>query len=247
MKETRSKSARRFAAAGLCAALLLMLSGCGSAQLKAGQKIIKDYLSGRGGRLTESYVELLRPDGTKDVASDFVKGTFRAGGADYEFAVNTLTGAVYTSEKLPELQSRCAAKMLAQLGLDADEAAAACRMELYTRPWQTPQPEWPWARSYLGHVLPTDVTDLDAYASACLADENVRIQLFVACRADALSAGRWTPADMTGWKYFEVRLFGFAADEPLPTPEELPGDLSSSFTGRRMTLQSDVITYHDGT
>lgn len=233
----------------LCiAVLLLALSGCGSAELKTGQRIMKDYLSGRGGRLTESCVELLRPDGTRAVASDYVKGKFRIDGQDYEFAVNTVTGAVYTSERMPELQSRCTAQILSRLGLDADGTVTDCLVELYSQPWQTPDEEWPWARSFLGCVLPADVgTDMDGFAAQYLADPDVRVLLFVACRADELSAGRWTPAVLSGWNKVEIQLFGIPADEPLPSPEGFPGDLLSSFTGRGMTLHDDVITYHDGT
>ena len=228
--------------------LLLALAGCGSGELKAGQKIMKDYLSGRGGKLTECYVEMLRPDGTKPVASDYVKGTFRMDGEDYEFAVNTVTGAVYTSERMSELQSCCTAQILSRLGLDADETVTDCLVELYSQPWQTPNDDWPWERSYLGCVLPVDAdTDMDGFAAQYLADPDARVLLFVACRADELSAGRWTPAVLAGWNKVEIQLFGIPADEPLPSPEGFPGDQLSSFTGRYMTLHDDVITYHDGT
>ena len=243
---------KRAAKRGVCALLalflLLPLAGCGSDELKTGQKIIKEYLSGRGGRLTECYVEMLRPDGTKAVASDYVKGTFRVDGEDCEFAVNTVTGAVYTSERMPELQSRCTAQILSRLGLDADGTVTDCLVELHSQPWQTPNDEWPWARSYLGCVLPADFdTDMDGLAARYLADPDARVLLFVACRADELSAGRWTPAVLSGWSKVEIQLFGIPADEPLPSPERFPGDLLSSFTGRYMTLHDDVITYHDGT
>ena len=241
--------ARQAVCALLALSLLLALAGCGgSAQLNAGQKIIRDYLSGRNARITESYVELLRPDGTKAVSSDYVKGTFRVDGADYEFAVNTVTGAVYTSERMSELQSCCTAQILSRLGLDADGTVTDCLVELHSQPWQTPNDDWPWARSYLGSVLPVDVgTDMDGFAAQYLADPDARVLLFVACRANELSAGRWTPAVLAGWSKVEIQLFGIPADEPLPSPEGFPGDLLSSFTGRMMSLHDDVISYHDGT
>ena len=160
----------------------------------------------------------------------------------------TVTGAVYTSERMSELQSCCTAQILSRLGLDADGTVTDCLVELYSQPWQTPNDDWPWERSYLGSVLPVDAdTDMDGFAAQYLADPDARVLLFVACRAGELSAGRWTPAVLAGWNKVEIQLFGIPADEPLPSPEGFPGDQLSSFTGRYMTLHDDVITYHDGT
>ena len=93
------RRARRTSALCLALAFLLsaLLTGCGSgSQLRAGERRIKAYLSGRGAVITESYVEALRPDGTKAVHSDFVKGKFRIDGEEYQFAVNTVTGEIWT-------------------------------------------------------------------------------------------------------------------------------------------------------
>ena len=243
-----SGRARQAVCALLALFLLLALAGCGGgAELKTGQKLIKEYLSGRGAEITECYVEMLRPDGTKPVASDFVKGSFRVGGADYNFAVNTVTGAVYTSERLAELNERIVARIAAQLGLDARDCLADCLVTLYAPPWQTPNAEWPWARSCLGSVLPVDLADMDACAAQLLADENARILLYLACRADELYEGRWTVADMAGWEAVEVHLFGFAADEPLPAAETFPRDYFDASDRPQMTLNETAIRYFPGT
>ena len=240
--------ARRLAAALLCAALALAaLTGCGNgAQLRAGQKLMKEYL-GRGAALADSHVDVLRPDVDKLVASDFVKGTFRAGGETYEFAVNTVTGEVYTSERLAELTQCLTTQIAARLGLDPDACVSDCLMELYRPAWQEENSEWPWQRAYLGEVLPVTVTDMDAYAAQCLADENVRVLLYFACRADELYEGRWRTDELEDWEAVEVQLFGFASDEPLPSPETFPRDYHYATDRPRMSLTPAEISWSPGT
>ena len=242
------KIARRMVSALLALSLLLALAGCGSgSELKTGRKLIRDYLPGRGSEITEIYVEMLRPDGTKPVSSDFVKGKFRLDGAEYDFAVNTVTGEIYTSEHLPEFSASCGAQLLSRLGLDARACLTDCRMTLYTAPWQEPNPEWPWERSCLGSVLPVDVADMDAYAAQAIADENITVRLYVACRSNELYKGRWTDADLAGWNDTQAELFGFAPGEPFPTLETCPGSYHSAADRPRMTLRQGNISYRPGT
>ena len=240
--------ARRAVCALLILALLLTLAGCGgakAAQLRTGRKLMKAYLSGLGGgaALESGYVEVLRPDADKLVATDFVKGLFRAGGETYEYAVNTVTGGIYTSERFAEFAACCAAQALSRLGLDADDCVTVCGMTLYAQPWQTPRSEWPWERSCLGQVLPADTADMDGYVSRALADEDVRVQLFIACRADELREGRWNADTLSDWKSVEVRLFGFAPDEPLPTAETFPKDYFYAADRPCITLNETGIIY----
>lgn len=240
----------RALAAALALVLLLPLAGCGgSAELRTGRKLIKEYLAGRRPELVECYVEALRPDGTKSVNSDFVKGQFRADGkaSVYDFAVNTVTGEVYTAERLPEFYDCCVRAVASQLGLDAGDWTAQCQIFLHTQPWQTPREEWPWAHSSLGSVLPVGVTDLDAYARQCIADENASVTVRYAIRAGELYEGRWSERDLAGWNNTEVTLYGFADEgDPLPPEGSFPGDISYTFTGPRMILRPGSIEYRPG-
>ena len=166
MKPARFKRAFSFCLA-LALILLLALSGCGnSAQLKEGQKLMKQYLSGlgRGAALLDSHVDVQRPAADTLVASDFVKGSFRANGQTWDFAVDTATGEIYTSERLSEFTDCCVRQIAARLGLDS-EYVADCLMELWRPAWQEEKSEWPRQRAYLGEVLPVGVTDMDAYAA----------------------------------------------------------------------------------
>ncbi len=244
--------AARLVSVWLCAALALSaLAGCGAAsraQLTEGQKLMKDYLSGlgRGAALADSHVDVLRPAADKLVASDYVKGSFRAGGETYEFAVNTVTGAVYTSERLAELKERIVAHITARLGLDPGVCVADCLMELWRPAWQEENAEWPWERAYLGEVIPVDVTDMDAYVDEALADQDVRILLYLACRSGELWEGRWSDDELADWDAVEVELFGFADDEPLPSLEIFPSDYHYETDRPRMTLTPTEVRYTPG-
>ena len=247
---TRRKPSLFFSALAALA-LLLTLTGCGAAngaQLKAGQKLMKAYLSdrGSGAALQNCHVDVLRPEADKLVASDFVEGTFRAGGETFEFAVNTVTGEIYTSERLPELTEKLTARLTARLGLPSDACVADCLMELSRPAWQEESTEWPWLRAHLGHVLPVRAGDLDAYAAQILADEDVRILLYLACPADELRDGRWSTGDLAGWENVEIQLFGFAADEALPTLETFPVDYLYCSDHPRVTLTPETVQFRSG-
>lgn len=223
--------------------LLLALSGCGhSAQLKEGKKLMKQYLSGRGASLGDCHVDVLRPAADTLVASDYVKGTFRANGRTWDFAVNTVNGEIYTSERLSEFTDCCVRQIAARLGLDS-EYVADCLMELWRPAWQEEKSEWPRQRAFLGEVLPVGVTDMDAYAAQALEDEDVRILLFLACRDGELREGRWSGETLSDWDAVEVQLFGFSPDEPLPTRETFPKDYHDAADRIRVTLTPDGVRY----
>ena len=234
----------------LALAMLLALSGCGNgAQLKKGRRLIKNYLSGRGASITECYVELLRPDGTRAWAADYVKGKFRIEGEEYQFAVNTVTGEIWTSERLPEFCGCCVRSIFSRLGLrsDLNPYVTDCIADFYAPPGKAISEEFPWARSYLGSVISDDVTDLRAYAEQALADEDVRILLYVACHADELWEGRWSTDDLAGWENVEIALFGFPEGEPLPSREDFPTEYIYTFTGPRVSLLPDRVEWDPGT
>ncbi len=248
----RSKTKGFSAAAVLLAlALLFALGGCGGndAELRTGKKLIRNYLSGRGASVTECYVELLRPDGTRARAADYVKGRFRADGEEYQFAVNTVTGGIWTSERLPQFCGYCTESIFSRLGLRGDPSryVTDCVADCYAPPGKAVSGEFPWARSYLGSVIPVDVADLRACAEEALADEDVRILLFVACHSDELWEDRWSTDDLAGWENVEIQLFGFPAGEPLPSQKDFPTEYIYNFAGPRVTLLPDRVEWDPGT
>ncbi len=226
--------------------LLLALSGCGhSAQLKEGQKLMKQYLSGlgRGAALLDSHVDVLRPAADTLVASDYVKGSFRANGQTWDFAVDTATGEIYTSERLSEFSDCCVRQITARLGLDRSEYVADCLTELWRPAWQEENIEWPWEEAYLGEVVPVGVTDMEAYAARALEDEDVRILLFLACRDGELREERWSGETLSDWDAVEVQLFGFSDAEPLPTLETFPRDYHYVNDRVRVTVMPGEVRY----
>ena len=206
---------------------------------------MKQYLSGlgRGAALLDSRVQILRPAADALAASDFVLGTFRVGSAQYEFAVSTATGEIFTSERLAEFQDCCTRRIAAQLGLQDCEYTAYCLMELYAPAWQEEKSEWPYERAYLGALIPAGVTDMDAYAAQAISDGNVRILLYLACRSSELREGRWSAEALSDWDAVEADLFGFAEDEALPSLDTFPRDYHYATDRPRMTLSSTQIRY----
>ena len=220
---------RLIAALLACCLLAGLLSGCfaegESERLKAGKKLMRSYLAARGGHahLAESWVDVLRPAADRLVCSDFVRGSFAdRDGTKYDFAVNIVSGAVWTSERLPEAQAACVRCAAAELGLDPDAVIGRCTIWTTAPAWVEEREEWPWETAYIGYVVPTDVADMDAWAEAALADAYVRVDVTLACPADELTEDRWSTDDTARWENTEVELFGY--EGAAPTQEELAGD-----------------------
>ena len=244
---------RKMVCALLALCLIASLSACSqgeSAQLRAGQKLMEDYFSGkeRGAVITESHAQVLRPDADKLALSDFVLGTFKDGGEEYEFAVNVVTGGIYTSERLQEFEESCIRFLEGQLGLNPSDCVGLCSvMELYAQPWQETNPDWPWEKAYLGHVIPAAVQDMDAYATQALSNEDVRLIVYLACRNTVLSSGRWTEADISDWHNTEVTLMALSGkDAALPEADELTVDYRNNFQGDRLVFSDKGITFTPG-
>ncbi len=240
----------------ICALLALCfavsLSACSqgeSAQLRAGRKLMKDYLSGKGGAvITESHAQVLRPDADKLALSDFVLGAFKYREEDHEFAVNVVTGEIYTSERLPEFETCCIQALEDQLGFTPADCVGTCSvMELYAPPWQETNPEWPWEKAYLGHVIPANVQDMDTYATQALSNEDVRLIVYMVCRNTTLGSGRWTEGDISDWHNTEVTLMALnGRDAALPAAEALTADYRNGFQGGSLILSDKGITFTPG-
>ena len=198
-----------------------------SAQLRTGRKLMKEYLAERGGRasLTESHADVLRPDADRLVLSDFVKGTFRDGSGEYEFAVNVVTGEIYTSESLPLFQEACVRLIEARLGLEPSNCVGTCTVWTCAPAWETPRSEWPDETAYLGHVLPVGVTDLETAAARAIGDGLIRLSVDIAC-LEALSAELKDRIDVIEREIYSLVGYSFN----LNSPKQL-GEAPSRATG----------------
>ena len=228
----------RRGAAMLLALAILLLGGCAEGEgevQKVGKKLIKEYLAGRG-EIEECYADVQRPDADKLIVSDYAKGTFRMGGESYEFAVNVVTGEIWTSERTAECTDCCLRLLEARLGLEPAACKARCAMWTHAPAWQTPNEDYPDETAYLGQVVPVGIEDMDAYAAQAIADGNIRVDAHIFC-TELLSEDRWTLDDTADWDYVTVCLY--AVDE-LPQ-EEITYDLASGFKGTWMQLTSEEI------
>ena len=236
----------------LAICLTIPLAACAegeSAQVRAGRKLLNDYLSARGGgaALTELHADVQRPDMSHLVVSDFVKGSFRDGGETYEITANVVTGEIYTSERLPEFAESCIRKLEELLGLNPDDCVGnCCVVDLYAPAWQEEKPEWPQERAYLGQVLPAELKDMDAYAAKAFSDGDIRLIVYLACRDADLGPERWTEAAVADWNGTDVTVMALEPGAPLPSPEELTVSYRNSFSGDRMILCDGKIKFTPG-
>lgn len=230
----------------VCAALAALLYGCvegESEQLAEGKRLMQEYLSGRKARLEECHANVLRPDADKLVLSDYVSGTFREGDESCEFAVNVKTGKIYTSEQLPAFTRSCLRLIEARLELPPAACVGGCTLWMDVPAWQEPREEWPDQTTYLGHVLPVGIEDIDACAAQLLTEDSVCLLVELACPREEIKEGRWTLEDLRGLQNTEIILYGIDGD--LPTQEDLK-DYYSSFSGVRLRLRPENITFSPG-
>ena len=226
--------------------LALCLTGCfaqGKAgKLRQGKKLMKEYLagSGRGAAIEECWVDVVRPDADKLIASDYVRGTFRSGGESYEFAVDTVTGQICTSEALPDFYAACVRQVGKKLGLDVTNCPWDCIIWTDAPAWHEQNEEYPDEQTYLGSVIPVDLADMDAYAAQALEDKYIRLRIRLVCPAGALGPDRWTTADTAAWPNVEVELTGADA---LPTQEDFIKNGPDGLTGPRVELTQEKVEY----
>ena len=233
----------------LLGAFLLLLPGCGlkgeSAQVKNGRKLMKEYLATLSGSsvLSDVHADVLRPDADKLVLSDYVKGSFKRGDQTYEITVNTVTGEVWTSERISELAEHCAAFVENRLRLNTADCVAVSSITVNVPAWQEENSDYPDETAYLGHVVPVAVTDLDAWAAHVLEDENTRTMFYIVCRGVELYDGRWSSDVISGWNSTEVMVYAIDADEPLPTPAEVSSAYVGNYAGDHFNIKADSVYF----
>ena len=234
----------------LTLSMLLALSGCSISeqrrQLRKGRRMLKQYVAllGRSAELLECHVDLLRPDASVIVMSDYVKGTFKKNDEEqYDIAVNVTTGQIWTSERQKEMEETCIRQVETRLGLDTTQCAAVCSVAMSVIPWDEPSEEWPWETTYLGSLVPVGLEDMEIYAAQRLADENTRAVFYIACHGETLSYERWSTELMEIWPSTEITVYAFDDDTPLPSEYALSRAYVGNFPGDRIKLTSDTIIY----
>ncbi len=232
----------------LCALLLTLLSGCLSGEgalLKKGKQMINEYLSDRkGARLEECWADVRRTDIDKRELTDYVKGTFRVGEESYEFAVNVVTGEIYTSEQIPAFRESCVRRIEERLGLAPADCAGVCTLWMNAPAWQEEHPDRPGKMTHLGQVLPVGIEDMDAYADRVITNNDIRLLVKLAYPLSLLSADRWSLENTRDWKNTEVDIYGIEGSV-LPTQEELDGFHVDSPVAY-LSLTEEAITFHPG-
>lgn len=232
----------------LCALLLTLLTGCLSGEgalLNKGKKIITDYLSDReGARLEECWADVRRTDVDKRELTDYVKGTFRVGEESYEFAVNAVTGEIYTEEQLPAFRESCVRRIEERLGLAPADCVGVCTLWMNAPAWQEERPDRPGKMTHLGQVLPVGIEDMDAYADRAITNNDIRLLVKLAYPLSLLSADRWSLESTRDWKNTEVDIYGFEGNA-LPTQEELDAYAADSPIAY-VSLTEEKIAFHPG-
>lgn len=218
------------------------LCGCAAgsgAVKKEGRRLIKEYFasSGRSAVLEEIHPVILRPDADKLIVSDYAAGSFKRGGETFEFAVNTVTGEIYTSERVP-LFSKSYVKLIAEkLGLGPGEYAGRCLLWTHAPAWQKENADYPGKTAYLGSVIPVDVTDTDKYAEEVFENPDIRTDVDIVCTTK--NAPDENAKNTVFRKDITVELY--ILSEPsakLPSEEELTREYFENFKGEMVSFPS---------
>ena len=234
----------------LLTAVLFLLTGCTegeAAQLREGRRLMRAYLAEHGIKagLSDSHADVLRPDASVLVLSDYVWGSFRQDGEKYDLAVNVVTGEIYTSERMEEFTRYCVAALTERLELDPSNCVGYCWIFLEVPTWHNGNPDWP-ANEYRSFrdMLPADIADMEAYAVQAVTSEEIELWAELVCRNEELSEERWSLADTKGWDNTSVTVY--ALDEPgaeLPNPKEFFYRDKHDFSGTVVRLEEQEVSY----
>ncbi|MCR4892380.1 MAG: hypothetical protein K5989_09400 [Lachnospiraceae bacterium] len=230
----------------LLALVSLFLTACvkGAArQNRTGVQIMNDYLASRGENsyVSESHTDIMRLDIDKVEKSDFVKGTFVDSGNSYEFAVNVVTGQIYTSERVPEFAACCSRILEERLGLDPNNCVSDYLLSMYEKAWVRERNEWPGQMTSIGDVLPVDIKDMENFASQAILDDRYHIILNIVCKGEDIREDRWNLSDTEDWGNVSVRLYDIGDSEKLPGREELKWDYMQGLSGNKVELSKKQI------
>ncbi len=231
----------------LVALVSFILTGCvkGAAeQNRTGKQIMKDYLASQSkdAYVSESHTDVMRLDIDKVEKSDYVKGTFVDSGESFEFAVNVVTGQIYTSEQVPEFGACCSRILEEKLGLDPNNCVSDYLVSMYEKAWVEERSEWPGEMTYIGDVLPVDIKDMEEFASQAISDERYHIILDIVCKGEDLREDRWSLSDTEDWGHVSVRLYDIGDyAQALPSKEKVNWDYLQSLPGNKIELSKKEI------
>ena len=211
-------------------------------EVRAGRSIMEEYLSvsHKGARVTEINAHVLRPAADTLALSGFVKGKFESGGEKYDFAVNTVTGDVYTSERLPEFEERVYLLICERLGIDPDECVYSSLCSLHADSYYVDPETGDTHQAYLGEVIPV-TADVDELARGALSDPLHSVIIRIACPQKYLTAEAISSYSAEGWEGTSVRLFGY--EGAIPDKETFEMTTLSDFDGDTVRIEPGSVKF----
>ena len=219
--------------------LFLCCSGCFSSaesrQAKQGKDMMETYLKTRGAKkvsvdTARTSRERTAPDRIE--MTDFVFGTYRIDGQEYEYWVDVGTGEIFTSERLAEFEAVCYDLMLSELGVDPAHSVGLCNAYFLRAPRDS--------------VMPVEIEDPEAYARSFLHGDEFSVVLWAVCGASEAPPNRWTEEDTADWNRDEARVCVTPAGEALPAfgnGVNLGYSYFRDFTGDKYELSSEAVRY----
>ena len=199
------KTIRIMLLALLAAALLTGCFGADPKVEKAGEQLIKAYLSEhyKKAKLESCDQLVARPAADRLEGTPWVHGNFSVGEDRYEYWANTATGDIYTDERVAELCAVTAEELAEALGFAPGDVAA----DVY--------PMLILEDDVRYDLLPVDIGDLRAYARAALTDPDVKLRIYAGGLWEVTEAQ--VQALLDGWAGVELTWYPL---KTMPTPAE---------------------------
>ena len=142
-------------------------------------KTIEVYMQKKGipGEVREATMIADRPAQDYSYVTDYGKGKWVTEDGTIDFACNIQTKEIYTSEQREAFEKACLRVFSEELGLDP-ERDITLRFTLWSDPVDLGE-EYGESSQPLGSVLPTDISDMDAYAEDSLCNENLSMSFTI--------------------------------------------------------------------
>ena len=126
--------------------------------------VVQDWLAGAdpGARITSMKELNVRTEVTNHnyYLTDFITGTCSSGGKNYDFAVNTRTGELYTSREFEAFRDALCAYLMSKLSLPAEGFAVSMHT---ARPLSVSGEHPEYGVYPFQNMLPAVIPDMDAY------------------------------------------------------------------------------------
>ena len=143
--------------------------------------VVQDWLAGAdpGARITSMKELNVRTEVTNHnyYLTDFITGTCSSGGKNYDFAVNTRTGELYTSREFEAFRDALCAYLMSKLSLPAEGFAVSMHT---ARPLSVSGEHPEYGVYPFQNMLPAVIPDMDAYVREAAEGEDMSIYLQLA-------------------------------------------------------------------